>query len=116
MSLEALFAGSAVAKILDIYLKNHKENPQYSMKEIAELSHIHYGTTSKAVNTLENIQILVISGSIGRKRYYRLNSENSIVVPLINFYEGIITNLNTNREYEIAKAEIDMKFKKTFSK
>lgn len=115
MSLEALFAGSAVAKILDIYLNNHKENPQHKLEEIAVLSNVHYVTTSKAVLMLEKMQILVISGSDGRKRYYRLNYENSMVVELINFYEGIIPNLNKNREYEIAKAEIDMKFKKTFS-
>ncbi|GFO96394.1 hypothetical protein ig2599ANME_0583 [groundwater metagenome] len=98
MSLEKLFTGSAIAKILDVLWEY--QDMDLTLTDIADEAEIHYTTLMKALPLLEELGMVTMTRQVGNAKLYQINKDDIVIKRLIKFLNELNLRL---AEREAAK-------------
>lgn len=101
MSLEKLFTGSAMAKILDVLWEH--QDIDLTLTDIANEAEIHYTTLMKALPLLEELDMVIMTSQVGNAKLYQINNDDNVVKTLVKFLNELNIRI---AEREVAKQEV----------
>ena len=101
MSLEKLFTGSAMAKILDALWEH--QDIDLTLTDIANEAEIHYTTLMKALPLLEELGMVTMTRQVVNAKLYQINNDDNVVKMLVKFLNELNIRIT---EREVAKQEV----------
>lgn len=100
MSLEKLFTGSAMAKILDVLWEH--QDIDLTLNDIANEAEIRYTTLMKTLPLLEELGMVTMIRQ-GNAKLYKINNDDNVVKMFVKFLNELNIRI---AEREVAKQEV----------
>src|SRR3989304_4658397 len=103
MDFEDIF-NTSIGKVLGflIIFRNY----EYRKTRIAKNAEISYKTLHNIWSTLEELDFIKYTRTIGRSKYYKLNTDNELIKPLIKLHFRFLMAIADEYIYEDKKEEI----------